>query len=236
MARKRDCSRSGSGRRCIESSSLPSPPLAAKAPFRTSGRRAGQRFDAENCVTTEGLIFLGTLDPDSIGPAIEFATHYEPTPIAEAEHLLNEIPSPLERTTFVDLGSGMGRVVLLAARRSFKTIVGVELSPTLHEVARENFTRYRGEDLRCHDVRFVRADAAEYRFPRGKLAVYLYNPFRAPVLTAVLEHLAARRRELTLLYHTPAERDLIEASGAFEIVCDLGYGVVYRSAQERPSR
>jgi len=130
----------------------------------------------------------------------------------------------------------MGRVVLLAARRSFKTIVGVELSPTLHEVARENFARYRGEDLRCHDVRFVRADAAEYRFPRGKLAVYLYNPFRAPVMAAVLEHLTAQRRELTLLYHTPAERDLVEASGAFEIVCDLGYGVVYRSAQERSSR
>lgn len=164
-----------------------------------------------------------------IGPAIEFATHYEPTPIAEAQRLLDEIPPPLESTTFIDLGSGMGRVVLLAARRPFKTVVGVELSPTLHEVARDNFARYGGEDLSCQDVRFVRADAAEYRFPRGNLAVYLYNPFRAPVFKAVLEHLAAQRRDITLLYHTPAERELIEAGGAFRIASDLGYGVVYRS-------
>ena len=164
-----------------------------------------------------------------IGPALEFATHYEPTPIAEAQRLLDEIPQPLEDTTFIDLGSGMGRVVLLAARRPFKAVVGVELSPTLHEVARDNFGRYGGGDLRCHDVRFVRADAAEYRFPRGDLAVYLYNPFRAQVFRAVLEHLAAQRRDITLLYHTPAERDLIEAGGAFRIASDLGYGVVYRS-------
>lgn len=144
--------------------------------------------------------------------------------------MLNEIPEPLDRTTFVDLGSGMGRVVLLAARRPFKTVVGVELSPTLHEVARENFARYGGDDLRCHDVRFVRADAAGYRFPRGNLAVYLYNPFRAQILNDVLAHLTAQRRETTLLYHTPAERKLIEAGGAFRIERDLGFAVVYRSA------
>ncbi|MGH7659741.1 MAG: methyltransferase domain-containing protein [Vulcanimicrobiaceae bacterium] len=229
MPRKPDCSHSGKGRKCTASSS-PASRLAAvaKAPFRTSGRRAGQRFDAQHGVTTEGLIFLSTLDPDLIGPAIEFATHYEPTPIAEAERLLAEIPEPLEETTFVDLGSGMGRVVLLAARRPFKTAVGVELSPTLHEVARDNFTRYGGEDLRCRDVRFVRADASEYRFPRGKLAVYLYNPFRAEIMRPVLAHLTEQRREITLLYHTPAERELVEAAGTFRIISDFGYGVVYR--------
>ena len=48
-----------------------------------AGRRAGQRFDAELGVTTEALIFLGELDPEAIGPSLEHATHYEPTPIAE---------------------------------------------------------------------------------------------------------------------------------------------------------
>ncbi|MGH7662562.1 MAG: hypothetical protein ACRENA_16795, partial [Vulcanimicrobiaceae bacterium] len=83
-------------------------------------------------------------------------------------------------------------------------------------------------DLRCRDVRFVRADASEYCFPRGELAVYLYNPFRAEIMQPVLAHLTEQRREITLLYHTPAERELIEATGAFRIVSDFGYGVVYR--------
>ena len=52
-----------------------------------SGRRAGQRFDAAHGVTTEALIFLGELDPENVGPGIEFATHYEATPIDDAERI-----------------------------------------------------------------------------------------------------------------------------------------------------
>jgi len=206
------------------------------ARFRTSGRRAGQRFDAEHHVTTEALIFLGTLDPEAIGPSLEFATHYEPTPIPEAEALLDTIPEPLASTTFVDVGSGMGRVLLLAARRPFKMVAGVEISPTLHEVARENVERFDQDALQCRDIRLTRGDAAEYKFPRGTLAVYLYNPFRANILQAVLERLLAQPREITLIYHTPLEREVIEASGAFELVCDLGYGVVFRRVRPKPDR
>ena len=198
------------------------------ARFRTSGRRAGQRFDAEHHVTTEALIFLNALDPEAIGPNLEFATHYEPTPIREAEALLDAIPQPLESTTFVDVGSGMGRVLLLAAQRPFKMVAGVEISPTLHEVARENVAHFDQNALQCRDIRLVRGDAAEYKFPRGTLAVYLYNPFRANILTSVLERLLAQPREVTLLYHTPVEREAIEATGAFELVSELSYAAVFR--------
>jgi len=208
----------------------------ANVRFRTSGRRAGQRFDAVHHVTTEALIFLNTLDPETIGPNLEFATHYEPTPIREAEELLDAIPLPLESTTFVDIGSGMGRVVLLAARRPFKMVVGVEVSGALHEVARENLKAFDEDGLQCRDVRLVRADAAGYKFPRGRLAVYLYNPFRASVLASVLEKLLAQPREITLLYHTPVEREAIEASGAFELTRELSYAVIFRSLRPRPER
>lgn len=142
--------------------------------------------------------------------------------------LLDAVPRPLETVTFVDVGSGMGRVVLLAAQRPFKTVVGVEVSGALHEVARENFRRFEREELNCRDVRFVRKDAAEYKFPRGRLVLYLYNPFKGPVLETVLDHVLAQPREVTLLYHTPAERDVVERTGAFELVEDLGFAAVYR--------
>jgi SAM-dependent methyltransferase len=206
----------------------------ANARFRTSGRRAGQRFDAEHHVTTEALIFLSTLDPETIGPNLEFATHYEPTPIREAEELLDAIPPPLESTTFVDIGSGMGRVVLLAARRPFKMVAGVEISGALHEVARENLESFDDDARQCRDVRLVRADAAGYKFPRGRLAVYLYNPFRASVLTSVLEKLLAQPRDVTLLYHTPVEREAIEATGAFELMRELSYAAIFRSLRPSP--
>jgi SAM-dependent methyltransferase len=197
-----------------------------------SGRRAGQRFDAEHGVTTEALVFLGELDPDAIGPSLEFATHYEPTPVAQAEALLDASPLDPSRATFVDLGAGMGRVVMLAARRRFRAVIGVEISPALVEIARENLASLRDPARVVRDVKIVRADAAAYAFPRGDLVVFLYNPFRGPVLDDVLVNLRAsgEAREIVLLYHTPVERATIDAGKAFEPITDLGFGLVYRLA------
>jgi SAM-dependent methyltransferase len=195
-----------------------------------SGRRAGQRFDAEHGVTTEALVFLGELDPDAIGPSLEFATHYEPTPVAQAEALLNASPLAPERATFVDLGAGMGRVVMLAARRPFRAVIGVDISPALVEIARENLAAAHDPQRAARDVKIVRGDAAAYTFPRGDLVVFLYNPFRAPILDDVLNNVraSAEQRDVVLLYHTAVERDTVDATQAFDLVADLGFGLMYR--------
>jgi SAM-dependent methyltransferase len=196
----------------------------------SSGRSAGRRFDAENRVTTEALIFLGELDPEAVGPSIEYATHYEPTPMTDAERCLDLIPQPLEATTFLDVGSGMGRMVLLAARRPFRTIVGVEISPALHEVAKENLARTDRAGFACKDVRLVRADAAGYALPRGPLAVYLYNPFRAEVLAPLAERLATHAAGAFVVYHTPLARAVFDHDPRFTLAGDLGFAVGYRVA------
>ncbi|HEY4439189.1 MAG TPA: class I SAM-dependent methyltransferase [Candidatus Elarobacter sp.] len=195
-----------------------------------SGRRAGQRFDAAHGVTTEALVFLGELDPERIGPALEHATHYEPTPVDEAEALLDASPIDPARATFVDVGAGMGRVVLLAAKRPFRQVVGIDVSPALVEIARENLAAVHGLARACVDVRLTAADAASYAFPPGDLVVYLYNPFGAPVMERMLENLmnAKEERDVALLYHTALESETIDATEAFEIVADLGFGLVYR--------
>lgn len=178
------------------------------------------------------MIFLGELDPEAVGPSLEFATHYEPTPISDIDRLLDAVPLAPERSTFVDVGSGLGRVVLHAARRPFRQVVGVEISPALVEVAKDNRAAYRGE-LACRDIRLVRADAAAFTFPRGDLVVYLYNPFRAEVLAPMLDRLCAgRRRDIALVYHTPIERAAVDAHPAFELIADLGIGLVYLTRRE----
>lgn len=195
---------------------------------RVAGRRAGRRFDAENGVTTEALIFLGDLDPEAIGSSLAHATHYEPTPIGETAALLERVPFDVAQATFVDLGSGMGRALMEAMRFPFRQIVGVEISPALHAVARENFERYGTERSACRDVRLVRADAAAYRLPRGDLVVYLYNPFSGEILSRVLERLSeGHARHVAVAYHTPVERALFEAHPAFELVSEIPFGAVF---------
>jgi SAM-dependent methyltransferase len=146
------------------------------------------------------------------------------------------VPLAPERSTLVDVGAGLGRVVLHAARRPYRQIVGVEISPALLEVAKDNRATYRGE-LACRDIRLVRADAAAFTFPRGDLVVYLYNPFRAEVLAPLVDRLAAgRTRDVVLVYHTPIERAVIDAHPAFELIADLGIGLVYLARREVHAR
>src|SRR5438105_15577545 len=67
---------------------------------------------------------------------------YRPTSWLVLHRLLRDLDVD-ERDVFVDIGSGMGRVVLMAARRPFKRVIGIERSAELVEVARMNLAQSR---------------------------------------------------------------------------------------------
>lgn len=133
-------------------------------------------------------------------------------------------------TTFVDIGAGLGRVAFLAAAHPFKQVVGVEVSPALHEIAKENLARFRNATLRCRDIRFVRADASAWPLPKGDLLVYLYNPFDADAMAAFARRLidAKDARRIWVMYHTPAQPDAYKETAAFAAVREFPFGVLYR--------
>ena len=175
---------------------------------------------------------LGELDPEAIGPALEFATHYEPTPLADFEILMKSVPPDFRFSDacFLDIGSGMGRVVMLASRYPFRQIVGVEVSPALHEIARENVARFKNAHARCRDIRLVRADATACAFPRGALLVYIYNPFEGRLFSQFVERLLHETagEDVVLIYHTPTQREQLEKHSAFGLVAERECGLVYR--------
>jgi len=93
----------------------------------------------------------------------------------------------MAETTFVDLGAGMGRAVLLASEFEFKRVIGVELHPTLAGIARKNGREWRKAGRECAPMRIVEGDAAEFALPDGPVLVFLFNPFGAAVLRRVLK-------------------------------------------------
>jgi 16S rRNA G966 N2-methylase RsmD len=123
-----------------------------------------------------------------------------------------------EDDTFVDIGSGMGRVVLMAARRPFKRVIGVERSERLNEVARSNIARYRHR-LVCTDIEFVSADALHWEIPDDLTVVYLFAPFPPEVFERLVERLVASveraPRSLRVIYNfsTMEDRDVLIATG-----------------------
>ena len=119
------------------------------------------------------------------------------------------------RFTFVDLGSGKGRALLLASRFPFRRIVGVEISPNLSNVAATNIERFSAPWQTCHEIEPRVGDAAEFAYPSGPLVVFLYQPFLSPVLKKCLKNLArsleAEPRELYVMYVNPVYERLLQA-------------------------
>ena len=65
----------------------------------------------------------------------------------------------------IDLGSGKGRVLLMASNYPFHRIVGVELLPELHRIAMKNVKAYKSSLPRCFALECVVGDALDFVFP-----------------------------------------------------------------------
>ena len=92
-------------------------------------------------------------------------------------------------TTFVDLGCGKGRVLLIAAERPFRRVLGFEISPELAAIAHANVQRYRSPPDLLAPIEIVEADVTAVDMPDGDLLVHLYHPFETHVTEAVLRRL-----------------------------------------------
>ena len=119
-------------------------------------------------------------------------------------------------SVIVDLGSGKGGAALTLSALGFEEVIGVELSASLVDVARRNAAR-----LGTRNVRFVHTDAAAYQDLDRVTHIYLFNPFPATVMAAMIGHLRAslarHPRRVTVVYVNPAYARVIEESGLFEI-------------------
>lgn len=138
--------------------------------------------------------------------------------------------APLEQTTFVDVGAGMGRAMLLAAEMPFRAVVGVELNPTLVRIARRNLALRRKAGRTLVPMRLVHGDAAEFVFPKGPCVAFLFNPFGPAVMRRLLKSIQrefeARPGELDLLYVNNEQEGVLEGTQGF---IRLFHGQVQRS-------
>jgi len=103
--------------------------------------------------------------------------------------IMQAIPVGFSQFTFVDLGSGKGRVLLMASDYPFKRIVGVEFMPDLRRVAEKNIASYSNDRQRCRQIEVTCIDARDFRFPFEPLVVYLFNPFSESTFAQILENL-----------------------------------------------
>jgi SAM-dependent methyltransferase len=185
------------------------------AELSTRQRRAllEATYDRRMGVQTSRLVAVTDLgiDPSKLGEVIA----YVPSPAWALPVILKQLNIRYADYNFIDLGSGMGRVVLMAAEFPFARVVGVELSQQLHEIAKDNLAR-SSRRLRAGSVELICQYAQEYAFPCGNCVIYLYNPFRETVMQTVLKNLercyAKGTAELYVIYLNPVLETILDAA------------------------
>jgi len=148
-----------------------------------------------------------------------FYSAYQPTEPASFHEMLEtlQLSTGLDFAdfTFLDLGSGKGRTLLMASDYPFRRIVGVELLPALNEIARNNLSVYKSDRQKCFVLESICSDGTDSAIPDGPVLIYLFNPFPAAALQKaavnMIESFHARPRPIYVLYHNPEhERILLE--------------------------
>ena len=134
-------------------------------------------------------------------------------------------PEPIGSYTFVDVGAGKGRAMLVASELPFRQVIGIELNPKMADIAQLNLDLWQAAHAadptagRLASIRLYEQDALAFDLPRTPTLLFLFHPFEAPVLKALLRQVetqfADRPGLLDLLYVNAECAEVLDRNPAF---------------------
>jgi SAM-dependent methyltransferase len=180
-------------------------------------------FDERYGVETGGLIQGGDLRSGHRNDVFNTA-YYGMAPSrfrwAIESWIADDGHTAIEDYSFIDIGCGKGRAVLMASEFGFREVVGVELHRSLAKIAEANVAVWTAAGRAVCPVRIVCQEATEFTFPEGPCLLYLFHPFGAPVMERLIERIkvdfARRQGMLDLIYFNPETEALLVAHGGFK--------------------
>jgi SAM-dependent methyltransferase len=164
------------------------------------------------------------VDQDALDTGSENQSHsapYRATKVRPLLQLLNKLHLPRD-SNFVDIGSGKGRVLLIASQYGFRKVVGIEFSGELCAIARRNVDVFFRKARPLSSIEVIETDATKYQFHAGDRVLFMYNPFDAFILAKVLDNirrsLEENPRRIWLIYNTPipVKHDVIKSAALFQ--------------------
>jgi hypothetical protein len=195
-------------------------------------RARDRAFDLWYGIDSAGDASLDGLTP--VGAHAADATYYGAGDPVVLRRALFSLHLDIPRYTFIDLGSGKGRIVLVAACLPFRRVVGVEFIKEFHEMALANLRRWPAPQILCGKITLMCEDAATFEFPPDPLVVYLFNPFGERPLAQVMANLTAsmceRPREIVILYVNPKQEKVVLETRGIHLLERGRYHSAYRFA------
>jgi SAM-dependent methyltransferase len=146
-------------------------------------------FDLLHGIDTGGYIMGANLSAVSLSGL--YNTEYGSISPAVLTQALSGLAIQYEDFSFVDIGCGKGRALLVASQFPFRHLLGVEIASELCDTAKANVATNSNWAAR---ISVVNQDATKISYPDGPLVLFLYNPFFAPVLRRFLKNLERQLR------------------------------------------
>ncbi len=186
-------------------------------------RDGSHPFDREHHVDTSGLIYA---EPLTTGP--EGAGYYATAPslfrgaLKHWHSTLAATPHSLDDYTFIDIGSGKGRVLMLASEHPFREVIGIESNLPLANVARRNLARWLRTPRACPHLRVLDGDALTLPIPDGAVVLFFFNAFERELTKRLLDRVAmtaaTRIGPIDLIYIHPDFDELVRQTPGVEVL------------------
>jgi SAM-dependent methyltransferase len=162
-----------------------------------------------------GIKTFGAHAPDelSIGADSILGGHlYQPSSSVIFEKAMNQLPFNFTNKVFLDIGSGKGRALVLAAEAGFKKVIGVEYASELNDMAHVNIEKVRD---RFPNTEFIleEGDALQFDIPDEVDVIYLFNPFDEEAMRGLMKKVKPafnRSKQTHLVYVHPVHSSVLE--------------------------
>ena len=179
-------------------------------------------FDQQHGIETGGLIPATALQTGHANDR-HITAYYGVAPsILDAliERWLETKPLfSIDHYTFLDVGAGKGRALLVASLHPFHRVVGIELNAALAAVARSNLAAFPQAASPLAPVDLIEGDALAAPLPDTPTLAFLFHPFEAPVLRKFLARLVqafhGRAGHLDVLYVNAEHAAVFDRNPAF---------------------
>jgi len=163
-------------------------------------------YDRVRNIETCELAYISDLSDDPVdfsGFFIDELYGALPITLFNATHRPGDMLDKNE-ATYVDIGAGKARMLILAAERGFKKVLGIEYVPSLAQTGVENCEIALKE---MPDVEWANEaiDGTTMKYPDTDLLVFVNNSFDRPMfddwLNNLLADLKENPREMILIYN-----------------------------------
>lgn len=131
--------------------------------------------------------------------------------------VLKDMP---QEGTFVDLGSGKGKALLIAGMLAYQRVVGVEIDCGLAAEARRNVENFRHRK-RAGMIESVTASVVEWKVPDDSSIIFMHNPFFGETFKQAMANVFSsydrNPREMHIVYMFPWEHEWLLSTGRVHV-------------------